>query len=82
MKDWLEKQAEKEEVLLDAASDQFRMLLDGLLPQIRLAALENNMEARAEISVAFNFEEDAITLTTEGRVEFPAKITGVDSVTI
>tara|TARA_Y100000310_G_scaffold200745_1_gene200818 strand:- start:266 stop:514 length:249 start_codon:yes stop_codon:yes gene_type:complete len=82
LKDWLERQAEKEELLLDAASDQFRVLLDGLLPQVRLAALENDMEAVTEVITTFNFEENAITLTMEGRVEFPAKVTEVDSITI
>ncbi len=78
----MERQAEKEELLLDAASDQFRVLLDGLLPQVRLAALENDMEAVTEVITTFNFEENAITLTMEGRVEFPAKVTEVDSITI
>lgn len=82
MKDWLEKQVEKEEILLDTAAEQFRILLDGLLPQVRLAAIENDMESMAEVSVIFNFEDDAITLTTEGRVHFPAKVTETDSVTI
>ena len=82
MKDWLEKQVEKEEVLLDAASEQYRTLLDELLPQVRLAAIENDMEATVQISAVFLFEEDAITITTEGRVLFPAKITEMDSVTI
>ena len=82
LKDWLERQAEKEEILLDAASDQYRVLLDGLLPQVRLAALENGMEAVTEVITTFNFEEDAITVTMEGRVEFPAKVTEVDSITI
>jgi len=82
LKDWLEKQAEKEDILLDAASEQFRVLLDGLLPQVRLAAIENDMEATAEVTIIFTFEEDAITLTTEGRVHFPAKVTETDSVTI
>ena len=82
MKDWLEKQAEKEEILLDAASEQFRVLLDGLLPQVRLAAIENNMEAVTEVVTLLNFEDDSITLTMEGRVVFPAKITEVESITI
>jgi hypothetical protein len=82
LKDWLEKQAEKEEILLDAASEQFRVLLDGLLPQVRLAAIENEMEAVTEVTMTLNFEEDSITLTMEGRVQFPAKVTEVESITI
>ena len=78
----MEKQVEKEEVLLDAATEQYRTLLDELLPQVRLAAIENDMEATAQVAVIFLFEEDAITLTTEGRVLFPAKVTEMDSVTI
>ena len=82
MKDWLEKQVEKEEVLLDAASEQYKTLLDELLPQVRLAAIEIDMEATVQVSAVFLFEEDAITITTEGRVLFPAKVTEMDSVTI
>ena len=78
----MEKQAEKEDILLDAASEQFRVLLDGLLPQIRLVAIENDMEAVTRITTILNFEDDAITLTMEGRVEFPAKVTEVDSITV
>ena len=82
MKDWLEKQAEKEDVLLDAASEQFRVLLDGLLPQIRLAAIENDMESVTRVTLILNFEENAIVLNMEGRVEFPAKVTEVGSITV
>ena len=78
----MEKQAEKEDILLDAASEQFRVLLDGLLPQIRLAAIENDMEAVTRITTILNFEDDAIILNMEGRVEFPAKVTEVDSITV
>ena len=82
LKDWLEKQAEKEDILLDAASEQFRVLLDGLLPQIRLAAIENDMESITRVTVVLNFEENAIVLNMEGRVEFPSKITEVDSIKV
>ena len=73
---------EKEEVLLDTAAEQFRIMLDGLLPQIRLAAIENEMESVADVAVIFTFEDDAITITTEGRVQFPAKVTETIPVTI
>ena len=82
LKDWLEKQAEKEDLLLAAASEQFRVLLDGLLPQIRLAAIENDMESITRVTVVLNFEENAIVLNMEGRVEFPSKITEVDSIKV
>ena len=78
----MEKQAEKEDVLLDAASEQFRVLLDGLLPQIRLAAIENDMESVTRVTLILNFEENAIVLNMEGRVEFPAKVTEVGSITV
>ena len=78
----MEKQAEKEDILLDAASEQFRVLLDGLLPQIRPAAIENDMESITRVTFILNFEDDAIILNMEGRVEFPAKVTEVDSITV
>lgn len=82
LKDWLEKQQEREEDLLDAAAEQFRKVLDELLPQVRLAALENDMESEIEVLVVFAFEDEATTITTEARVRFPAKISEAESVTI
>ena len=82
MKDWLEKQQEREEDLLDAAAEQFRNMLDELLPQVRLAALENDMTSEIEVITEFVFEDEATTITTEGRVKFPAKVSEPESVTI
>ena len=82
LKDWLERQIEKEDVLLDAVTEQYKTLIDGLLPQVRLAAIENDMESEVEVSVKFVFEDNAITLFTEGRVIFPAKVTEIDSITV
>ena len=68
--------------MLDAASEQFRKVLDELLPQIRLAALENCMESDMEVVVMFEFEDSSTTITTEGRVRFPPKISEPESVTL
>lgn len=82
LKDWLEKQQEREEELLDAVAEQYRTVVDELLPQVRLAALENEMVSEVEVLTVFAFEDNATTITTEGRVRFPAKITESESVTI
>ena len=68
--------------MLDAASEQFKKLLDELLPQVRLSALENELESRVDVTMWFVFEEDATTLTTEGRVNFPAKVTETETITV
>lgn len=82
MKDWLEKQQAREEDLLDAAAEQFRNVLDELLPQVRLAALENCMESDVEVVMMFEFEDNSTTLTTEGRVRFPPKVSESESITL
>jgi len=82
MKDWLEKQTEIEKEVLDAVGQQVRGVVDDLLPQIRLAALENNMEAVADIKIYFTFEDNDTGIHSEATVQFPAKHSASASITL
>ena len=73
MKDWLEKQGSIEKDVLDAVAAQARGVADDLLPQIRLAALENEMSAVVELKINFGFENDETKIWSVGEVQFPAK---------
>ncbi|MAT87248.1 MAG: hypothetical protein CL532_01675 [Aestuariivita sp.] len=73
MKDWLEHQAEIEKSVLTAVGSQVKGIVDDLLPQIRLAAIENNMESAVEVTIYFKFEGESTELESEGSVQFPPK---------
>ncbi len=82
MKDWLERQAEIEKDVLDAVGQQVRGVVDDLLPQIRLAALENHMEAVADIKIYFTFEDNGTGIHSEASVQFPPKHSASASVVL
>ena len=48
-------------------------LVDDLLPQIRLSALENGGEAVVNVAITFKFETKGADVDAVGGVEFPAK---------
>jgi len=73
MKDWLDRQAKIEKDILDAVGAQVRGITDDLLPQIRLAALENEMTSTINVAVTFDFDDDTTEISSEGSVSFPAK---------
>tara|TARA_Y100001968_G_scaffold21559_1_gene16999 strand:- start:674 stop:922 length:249 start_codon:yes stop_codon:yes gene_type:complete len=73
MKDWLDRQAKIEKDVLDVVSAQVRGVVDDLLPQIRLAALENNMQSNISVDVSFDFENDTTEISCAGFVQFPPK---------
>ena len=72
MKDWLDSQKRIEKDLLKELGYQCRDIIDLLLPQIRLAALENENKTQVSIVLDFDFEKGA-TVKAEGSVTFPAK---------
>jgi hypothetical protein len=72
MKEWLESQNRIEKDLLQELGFQCRDILDLLLPQIRLAALENNNKTSATINLDFDFSS-GVLIKGEGSVTFPAK---------
>ena len=82
MKDWLANQKSIEKDILKAAGGQARGVVDDLLPQIRLAALENEMQATIQMEIHFDFDGDKTEIVTEGRVQFPAKHSSSASITL
>lgn len=72
MKEWLDSQNRMEKELIQELGFQCRDILDLLLPQIRLAALENNNKTSATIYLDFDFSSGA-KIRGEGSVTFPAK---------
>jgi len=72
MKEWLDTQNRMEKDLIQELGLQCRDILDLLLPQIRLAALENNNKTSATINLDFDFSSGA-KIRGEGSVTFPAK---------
>jgi hypothetical protein len=75
---WLEKQTFIEKDLKAMTGDVTKELLDDLMPQIRLAALENSGIAAVDIRLTFDLSEKA-KLQSEGSVYFPAKKATVTS---
>lgn len=74
MKNWLEKSPEMEKPLLEMCCRQARQVVDDLLPQIKLAALENDNASIINLKMAFEFDDkDGARIITEGYVDFPAK---------
>jgi hypothetical protein len=73
MKEWLEKQKQQEQNMLDAVSIQAKQIADDLVPQVRLCALENEMAADILIKVHFEFNDDKTEIWSEGAVDFPPK---------
>ena len=73
MKEWLEKQKQQEQNMLDAVSIQATQIADDLVPQVRLCALENEMTADILIKVHFEFNDDKTEIWSEGAVDFPPK---------
>jgi hypothetical protein len=72
MKDWLDTQNRIEKDLLIELGRQCRDLLDLLMPQIRLAALENDNKTSVTINLDFDLSS-GVAVKGEGSVTFPAK---------
>tara|TARA_B110000495_G_scaffold99293_1_gene85868 strand:- start:68 stop:313 length:246 start_codon:yes stop_codon:yes gene_type:complete len=73
MVEWLDKQMELEEFTLDGISENLRELLETMMPQIRLAALEHGDTAEVELGLRIRFTGDGADVTARGGVHFPAK---------
>jgi len=82
MKDWLEKQKDQEQDVLDVVKIQSKQVVEDLIPQIRLCALENDMEAHVNIKLHFQFTEENTEIWSEGHVDFPPKSTTSQCFTI
>lgn len=77
MKDWLDSQNRIEKDLLIELGRQCRDLLDLLLPQIRLAALENDNKTSVTINLDFDLSS-GVVVKGEGSVAFPAKKASIE----
>ncbi len=77
MKDWLDSQKRVEKELLIELGRQCRDLLDLLLPQIRLAALENDNKTSVTLELDFDFDK-GVAVKGEGSVTFPAKKASIE----
>ena len=73
MKKWLEHQKGQEKHILDAVSIQVREVVEDLIPQLRLCALENEMLADLRLNIHFEFDEESTECWAEGQVYFPPK---------
>ena len=60
MKEWLDSQKKIEKDLLKELGLQCRDIIDLLLPQIRLAALENDNQTTVDIRLEFDFSKGAL----------------------
>lgn len=82
MKEWLDKQKEVEQEILDAASQQAYEVIDQLLPQIRLSAMEGGMKVKVNLEIAFDFTEGKTDLSSVGAVTFPVRVVEAQSIKI
>ena len=73
MKKWVEKQKDHEKDVLDEVAIQARQVVDDLIPQVRLCALENEMQSSILIKVNFEFDDKKTEIWSEGAVDFPPK---------
>jgi hypothetical protein len=75
MAKYLDSAEKVEKPLLNAVGRQSQKIVDELLPQIRLSALENDGVCLIDLKIGFEFAEDgeSVTVASEGIVNFPAK---------
>ena len=82
MKEWLDKQKEIERDVLDAASQQAHEVVDQLLPQIKLAAMENDMVVKVNLELTFDFKNDETKVSCLGAVTFPVRVVEARSIKV
>ena len=75
---WLEKQTFVEKDLKEMTGEVVKAILDDLMPQLRLAALEAGGIAAVDFRLDFNLTDDP-KIKGEGSVYFPAKKATVTS---
>ena len=82
MKNWLEKQKSQEQDVLDIVKIQSKQVVEDLIPQVRLCALENDMEANVVIKINFQFSDDNTEIWSKGHVDFPPRCTSSECFSI
>ena len=82
MNTFLDSSERLEKKLLITVGNQTRKVLDDLLPQMRLAAYENEGAAIVDMRIGFEFTKDGdrVAIACEGQVQFPAKRSYAESV--
>ena len=82
MEKFLDSSERLEKKLLSAVGNQAKKVLDDLLPQMRLAAYENDGAAIVDMRLGFEFTKDgeSVAVACEGQVQFPAKRSYAESV--
>jgi hypothetical protein len=81
MKEWLEDQKGIEKETLDIVCQQAVEVVDQLIPQIRLCAIESGEVVKVNLEIQFDFGKET-TLSTIGAVAWPPRIVEATSVTI
>ena len=71
---WLENSVEIEKPLIKTCGETIEALVDELIPEIKLAAFEQDGEADVEVKIKIEFKENTFEIQTEGYVEFPARV--------
>ncbi len=82
MKEWLDRQKEIEGDVLNAAAQQAYEVVDQLLPQIRLAAMENNMVVKTNLEITFDFSDEETKVSCLGAVTFPVRVVEARSIKV
>ena len=59
--------------MIEAVGIQAKQIADELIPQIRLCALENEMNADIFLKVHFEFDDEKTEVWSEGAVQFPPR---------
>ena len=81
MKEWLEDQKGIEQETLDIVCQQTVEVVDQLIPQIRLCAIESGEAVKVNLEIEFAFGKKT-TLSTIGAVAWPPRIVEAASVTV
>lgn len=78
--DWLKNSGELEKPLIKTIGESVEALVDELIPELKLAAYENDSTANVECKINVTFVGNTFEVETIGQVEFPARIIKVNAV--
>ena len=70
---WLDENKKQEHNMIEAVGIQAKQIADELIPQVRLCALENEMNADIFLKVHFEFDDEKTEVWSEGAVQFPPR---------
>lgn len=81
MKEWLEDQKGIEKETLDLVCQQTIEVVDQLIPQIRLCAIESGEAVKVNLEIEFDFGKKT-KLSTMGAVAWPPRIVEASAVQV